>query len=160
MALLLFPHSDIMESRFIHLISFSAASQLHADWSPSPRFFFSFWRAHGRLLRVGAMSHLVSSWTQKSYFMFVWLMSYATVSGLISWRGTSRQLEASYLWQLLSNCCFWTMTAPPNVSPIIITSLGYPDIFVGLREAPALSLWDRWWPVGDSDPINCTIMFF
>lgn len=65
--------------------------------------------------------------------------SYATVRGLItSWRGTSHQLEASYLWQLLSNCCFWTMTAPH----------------------PPLSLWDQWWPVGDSDSINCTIMVF
>lgn len=41
--------------------------------------------------------------------------SYAMVKGTItSWREASRQLEAPYLWQLLSNCCFWTVNPPPQ----------------------------------------------
>ena len=43
--------------------------------------------------------------------------SYAMVRGMItSWQETSHQLEASYLWQLLSNCC------PRTVNPSSLPS--------------------------------------
>lgn len=116
-------HSDIMESHFTQVISFSVQSELRADWRQqnySPVFFFFFFlRAHG-WVRVFAILLLVSPFfsfplhrlNSKSYLCG---FSYAMVTGMItSWQETSRQIEASYLWQLLSNCCsrgLWPLSA-------------------------------------------------
>lgn len=58
---------------------------------------------------------LSADWAQKSnLFGF----SYATVRGMTtSWQGTSRQLETSFPWHLLSNCCSWTVNPIPPSRP-------------------------------------------
>ncbi len=83
-----------------------------------PLFVFFLFRARGRVRVGGFFSPRLSLFSCSLHRLSSHLFgfSYAMARGMItSWQGTSHQLEARYLWQLLSNCCSWTVTPPPSL---------------------------------------------
>ena len=131
-------HSDIMESYIMQLISFSVLSELRADWAgqnyPPVCFFFCFFFVVLKSSWLGESRCHLSPCRSRFFFFLIFLspptelkkpnlfgFSYAMVRGMItSWQGTSCQLETSYLWHLLSNCCSWTVTPPLHVHQHLI----------------------------------------
>ena len=130
----------------MQLISFSVLSELRADWAgqnyPPVCFFFCFFFVVLKSSWLGESRCHLSPCRSRFFFFLIFLspptelkkpnlfgFSYVMVRGMItSWQGTSCQLETSYLWHLLSNCCSWTVT-PPFTS--ISTSLGCLSNFLG-----------------------------